>query len=171
MTAQTFKIINKYQGVASRQVIHAVETAAARTGADFSFLMEKASTESGFNSAAKAKSSTATGLFQFIDSTWLHMVKEFGPKYGLGKFADQIQDRDGKLCVDDCQTKSAILDLRKNPEIAALMAGEFSTGNKQYLTEHTNAPVGRTELYLAHFLGAHGAADFLNNRENNGLTV
>ena len=123
MTALISQIIDKYHGVASNQVIQAVQNAAVKTGADFSYLMDKASTESSFNPAAKSKSSTATGLFQFIESTWLQMVKEHGAQFGLGNLARQIQTVDGKPCVDDCSVKKAILNLRKNPEIAALMAG------------------------------------------------
>jgi len=171
MTAGISQIINKYQGVASQKVIHAVRNAAARTGADFSFLMEKASVESSFDPAAKSRSSTATAHYQFMESTWLSMVKEHGAKYGLGRFADQIRTRDGKPCVDDCDVKKAILNLRKNPEIAALMAGELSSGNKQYLKSHTDGTVGTTELYLAHFMGAGGAGKFLNSRENDGGAI
>jgi hypothetical protein len=164
-------IIDKYHGVASAKVVHAVAQASARTGADFSFLMEKASAESNFNTSAKSKSSSATGLFQFIESTWLNMVKEHGAKYGLGKLADQIEIKNGKPCVENCAVKNAILNLRKNPEIAALMAGELSAGNKEYLEAHTKGPVGTTELYLAHFMGAGGAAKFIENRQANGNAI
>jgi hypothetical protein len=171
MTTLIAQIISKYHGLASKEVVQAVENAAAKTGVDFSFLMEKAAAESGFDPAAQSKSSSAAGLYQFIDSTWLQMVREYGPKYGLGNLAGQIKVRDGKLCVDDCASKEAILGLRKNPEIAALMAGEFSAGNRQYLETHTEGGVGTTELYLAHFMGPGGAAKFLNSRAQNGNVV
>jgi hypothetical protein len=171
MTTIIQQIIDKYHGVAPQGVVHAVQKAAARTGADFSFLMEKASMESGFNPAAKAKSSSATGLFQFIESTWLKMIKEHGAKYGLGALASHIEIRDGKPCVDDCKVRQAILSLRKNPEISALMAGELSTGNKQYLEAHTESAIGKTELSLAHFMGAAGASRFLNARAENGDAI
>ncbi len=153
------------------RVIHAVADAAKRTGTDFSFLMEKAAAESGFKTDAKAKSSSATGLFQFIDSTWLMMVKQYGAKYGLGQLASQIEVKNGKACVGDCTVKREILDLRKNPEVSALMAGEFSADNRDYLEAHTDGKVGRTEMYLAHFLGAGSAAKFLNNRAKDGDTA
>lgn len=171
MTAFMSQIINKYQGVASKDVISAVKNAAAKTGADFSFLMEKASAESSFNPKAKSKSSSATGLFQFIESTWLNMVKEHGAKYGLGKLAAHIQTKDGKPCVNDCRIKEQILNLRKDPKISALMAGEFAENNKDYLEKHTNGEVGTTELYLAHFLGAGGAGKFLNARTEKGNAI
>lgn len=168
MTMMIDKIISKYQGVAPKNVLHAVERAAARTGANFSFLMEKAAAESNFNTKAKSKSSSATGLFQFIESTWLKMIKEHGHKYGLGSLAEKIEMKGGRPCVDDCDTRNAILSLRKNPEIAALMAGELTENNEQYLKAHTKGDVGETELYLAHFLGAGGAAKFLNGRAYDG---
>ncbi|MBU6475874.1 MAG: transglycosylase SLT domain-containing protein, partial [Alphaproteobacteria bacterium] len=145
-----------------------MENAAARTGASFSQLMENASTESGFNAAAKSSTSSATGLFQFIDSTWLGLVKQYGAKFGLGKYADQITMKNGKPCVANCAVKNAILNLRKDPEISALMAGMMNTENRQYLSAHTGGPVGTTEIYLAHFLGASGATTFLNDRAENG---
>ena len=168
MTTLVQQIIDKYQGSAPQKVVTAVENAAARTGADFAQLMQNASSESGFNASAKSKTSSATGLFQFIDSTWLSMVKEHGAKYGLGALADQIQIKNGKPCVSNCNVKSTILNLRKNPELSALMAGEMSTQDKQYLQTNTDGPVGGTEMYLAHFMGAGGAAKFLNARADNG---
>ncbi len=130
--------------------------------------MQSASTESGFNPSAKSKNSSATGLFQFIDSTWLGMVKQYGAKFGLGQYASQIQIKDGKPCVANCSVKNTILNLRKNPEISAMMAGMASADDQNYLQAHTDGPVGGTEMYLAHFMGAGGAAKFLNARDDNG---
>jgi hypothetical protein len=168
MTFAFAEIADKYQGVAPRQVIAAVQKAATRTGVDFSYLMEKASTESSFDPKARAKGSTATGLFQFIESTWLSMVKEYGPQFGLGKLASQIEVRNGRPCVDNCDVKNRILNLRKNPEIAALMAGAYSAQNKVYLETHTDGDVSDTDLYLAHFLGPNGATKFINARAEDG---
>lgn len=159
--------INKYQGVAPQNVIKAVQTASARTGVDFGFLMEKAAAESSFNPTAKAKTSSATGLYQFIESTWLSMVKTHGDKYGLGEYADKIEMKNGKPCVEDCD-RDEILNLRNNPEIAALMAGEFTADNRDFLKRNVGGKIGSTELYFAHFMGAGGAAKFLNSRKVNG---
>lgn len=168
MSVSVQQIIEKYQGSAPQRVISAVEKAAQRTGADFSLLMDKAAAESSFNPAAKAKTSSATGLFQFIESTWLTMVKEHGHKYGLGAYANQIEMKNGKPCVENCNVKESILNLRKNPEISALMAGELSAADRDYLEARTDGTVGKTEMYLAHFLGAGSAAKFLNARDRHG---
>jgi hypothetical protein len=161
----------KYQGVAPRQVIAAVAAAAKRTGADFAYLMEKASAESSFDPKAGSRTSSAKGLFQFIESTWLSMVKQYGPKYGLGQYASRITLKDGRPCVDDCEVKKQILNLRSDPRLSALMAGEYSAENQAYLEKNTKGDVGATELYFAHFMGANGAAKFLNCRACNGDAV
>ncbi|MBI1215523.1 MAG: transglycosylase SLT domain-containing protein [Alphaproteobacteria bacterium] len=163
-TAASADIVHKYQGVASNNVIQAVATASKKTGVDFSFLMEKASTESGFNPKATSSTSSATGLYQFISTTWLGMIKKYGQKYGLGQYADQITIKNGKACVEDCEARDKILALRKDPAISALMAGEYSAQNRQYLKSHVRGEIGSTELYLAHFMGAGGATKFLNSR-------
>jgi len=171
MTIGFSEVINKYQGVAPQNIINAVRNAAHRTGADFSFLMEKASAESNFNPNSKAKTSSATGLFQFIESTWLDVVKKYGAKYGLGNFAKEIKtDKSGKLCVD-CNKKQEILELRKNPRIASFMAAEFSAENKRYIEKHSNIKIGATELYFAHFMGAKAATNFINKKEANGREI
>ena len=168
MTNTFAQNIHKYQQLAGTKITSAVANAAKKTGVDFSFLMQKAQTESSFNPTAKAKSSSATGLYQFIDQTWLSTVKKYGDKHGLGAVADKIKMEGGKAVVSDPVARKQILDLRKNPEISALMAGEFTAENKNYLECSTNCEVGNTELYLAHFMGAGGAAKFLNSRDANG---
>lgn len=163
-------IANKYQALAPQNVIKAVQQASARTGVDFSFLMEKAAAESNFDATAKAKTSSATGLYQFIESTWLGMVKNHGEKYGLGDYADKITLKNGKPCVEDCD-REEILNLRNDPKISALMAGEFTAENQSYLKRNVGGKVGSTELYFAHFMGAGGAAKFLNSRNVNGDVI
>ena len=132
-------------------VVNAIKTASAKTGVSFSYLMEKAAAESNFNPTVKAKTSSATGLFQFIESTWMDMVNRHGDKYG----------------IDTDQSKSALLELRKDPEMASFMAAEFAGDNKNYLEKTVGGDIGNTELYFAHFMGAGGASAFLNQLNQN----
>lgn len=164
-------IIQKYQKLASGDIIKAVQDAARKTGVDFSFLMQKASAESSFNPTAKAKTSSATGLYQFIDSTWLNMVKKHGETFGLGEYADKIEMKNGKAVCASADDRQDILALRNDPELSALMAGAFTAENQDYLEKNTRGDVGATELYFAHFMGAGGATKFLNSRAANGDTV
>ena len=151
-------------------VEQAILQASRETGVDFAYLMEKAAVESSFQPDLKATTSSATGLYQFIDSTWLSAMKAHGAEHGLGQLADAIQRRaGGGLTVPDPETRKQILDLRKDPKISAVLAAELTKDNKTALETRLGAPVGSTELYLAHFLGASGAGKFLEAMRDNPL--
>lgn len=152
----------------SDQVLSAVREASDRTGVDFSYMMAKAAQESGFQPEARAAGSTATGLYQFIDSTWLGMVKAHGAEHGIGHYADMITERPGGgLTVADPAARREILGLRNDPRLNALMAGEYANDNQEYLERTVGGAIGTTDLYLAHFLGAGGAATFLRAMRGN----
>jgi muramidase (phage lysozyme) len=147
-------------------VQNAIANASAVTGVDFSYLMQKANTESSMNPDAKAKNSSATGLYQFIDKTWLQMVRDHGEKYGLKSYAKCIDDN---CHVDNNSMRQKILDLRKDPKISACMAAEYAVENANILESRVGdiAEIGKTELYLAHFLGPTGATKFLQAMHDN----
>jgi len=148
--------------VASRIEL-AFQSASSSTGTSFEYLVKTAARESSFNPSAKARTSSATGLFQFIESTWLETMKEAGPKHGLDKYSDQIlQTKSGKYYVKDAQVKREILDLRKDPEISSMMAGALTQKNAAYLERKIGREPTDGELYLAHFLGAHGASRLID---------
>lgn len=161
--AQAARNAARSYGAAPENVESAIRQASARTGVDFAYLMEKAAVESSFRPDLKASTSSATGLYQFIDSTWLNTVKQHGEAHGLGNYAKAIEMKsDGRAYVADPAMRQEILDLRKDPKTSALMVAEFTRDNKEYLEKNTNGQIGATELYMAHFLGAGGASRFLN---------
>ena len=144
-------------------IANAIKKASRATGADFSYLMKTAARESSFNESAKAKTSSAAGLFQFIEGTWLQMVKEVGNKFGLDKYTPHIfSTRSGKYYVPNQKLRGEILKLRHNPEVSAMMAGEFTKQNSQFMQERLGRKPSQGELYVAHFLGAKGAADLVS---------
>lgn len=149
---------------AGAKVAAAIQNASAKTGVDFSYLMQQAQIESSFKTDAKACSSSATGLYQFIDSTWISMVDKYGDKYGLSDYADKISDN-GKVATR--AIKKEILELRKDPELCSLMAAEMASDNKEFLEQSTGKDVGATELYMAHFMGPAGASKFLKAMDKN----
>jgi len=161
---QPDSLVNQASGPGTIQrILQAIKQASARTGVDFSYLLNKASQESGFNPNATAGSSSATGLFQFTSQTWLQMVKNHGAQFGLDKYAGQIAvDSNGVAHVSDPATRHAILALRKDPTVSAEMAGELDKQNFGSLQNGVGGAIGPTDLYLAHFLGASGASDFIN---------
>lgn len=137
----------------------AIQRASNATGVDFTFLMGAAKRESGFNPGAKARTSSASGLFQFVDQTWLSTLKKHGSKYGYARYADLItQGADGRYRVEGDEARKAVLGLKMDPHAASLMAGELASDHASYL----RGRVGRTptagELYAAHFLGPQGSA-------------
>ena len=153
-------------------VMQAIQSAATKTGVDFSYLLKKAAQESGFDPTAKAATSSATGLFQFTKQTWLHMVKQYGAQYGLGNYAAQITtDANGHMSVSNPAAKQAILALRNDPQCSAEMACELDKQNAASLKQNVGGKIGGTELYLAHFLGAGGASDFINTMRDNPTTT
>lgn len=143
-------------------VKQAVRNGATRTGVSFDYLIKTAERESSLNPSAKASTSSAKGLFQFIEQTWLGVVKDQGAKHGLGDYANAISQRsDGRLNVDDPALKQKILDLRADPELSSVMAGEFTQKNKDHLSSVLGRAPTDGELYAAHFLGAKGASDLV----------
>jgi len=146
----------------------AFQSASSSTGTSFDYLVKTAARESSFNPAAKARTSSATGLFQFIESTWLETMKEAGPQHGLGKYSDQIQrTKSGKYYVSDPKMRREILDLRKDPEISSTMAGALTQKNSNYLERRIGREPTDGELYMAHFLGAHGASKLIETTAAN----
>jgi len=147
---------------AGGQVQSAIARASARTGVDFSYLLGQAQVESSLRPDAKAATSSATGLYQFIDQSWLAVMKKHGGEHGLGWAADSIrQGENGRFSVADGGTRAAILNLRTNSDVASLMAAEHAADNKTALEATLGRPVGGTDLYMAHFLGLGGAQKFL----------
>jgi hypothetical protein len=153
-------------------IVHSIRQASAATSTDFGLLMAQASQESGFHADAKSSTSSASGLFQFVDSTWLDLVHRFGAKYGLGQMAQQIgQTADGKPTVSDPALRQKILALRQDPQLSAALAGEYTRLNQGEVEHALGHPLQRADLYMAHFLGASGATSFLKAVETKGNTV
>jgi hypothetical protein len=137
----------------------AIQRASDATGVDFSFLMKTAGRESGMNPVAKAGSSSAAGLFQFVEQTWLSTLKQHGSKYGYARYADLIsKGSDGRYHVSGDEARRAVMDLRLDPHASSLMAGELASDHAAYLRGRTGRDPTAGELYAAHFLGPQGSA-------------
>ena len=158
----TARVSGTTTDIAAR-VTGALRDAARATGAGFDYLLNTAVRESSLDPNAKSPTSTATGLFQFLDQTWLATLKESGPALGYGKYADAISKTpSGRYVVSDPAMEQQILALRKDPTANAMMAGAFSKANAQALTEHLGRAPTDGELYIAHFLGPAGAVRLIS---------
>lgn len=142
---------------------YAIDTAGAKSDVDFDYLLQTAIRESSLNPEAKARTSSATGLFQFLDSTWLRVMKQEGPRLGYGQYAAAIQvDFDGDYTIADKALRQEVLKLREDPQIASDMAAAFTRSNGSYLFDKFGRMPSPGELYIAHFLGAQGAEKLFN---------
>ena len=143
-------------------IASAFSAAAQRAGVSFDFFLNTAARESGLDSNARAKTSSAAGLFQFVEQTWLQMVARHGDRHGLGAEAKAVStDKNGRLEVRDAAQRAHILNLRFKPEVAAGLAGELTRENSQILKEKLGREASEPELYVAHFLGAGKAAQLI----------
>lgn len=145
----------------------AIRRAADATGVDFSFLMRTAARESAFNPGARASSSSAAGLFQFIEQTWLATLHRHGARHGYGAAAASIEaGPDGRYRVRDPAMRRSVLDLRLDPRAASAMAAELTASNAAYLRGRIGRDPTGGELYVAHFLGPAGAAGLIEAAAN-----
>ncbi len=150
-------------GSAGGEVVDAIREGAQTSGVGFDYLLATAQRESSLNPSAKAGTSTATGLFQFIEQTWLGVMKSAGPKLGLSTYADAITaGADGRYGVADPATRQAILDLRRDPRISATLAGALTQRNGEALTAALGREPTAGDLYAAHVLGAKGATALIS---------
>lgn len=131
----------------------AIARAAQKTGVDFDYLLAQAKLESGLDPNARAGTSSATGLYQFLGGTWLDTLKKHGPEHGLGWAAQ---------AASDPALRGQVMALRHDPQISALMAAELADDNRAALTTTLGREPDPAELYLAHFLGAEGAGQLLS---------
>ena len=149
-----------------RRTLKGIQTASAESGVSFHYLLAKAAQESGFDSYAKASTSSATGLFQFTRGTWLDMMRRHGEEVGLGDFAAQIKESaTGRLTVLNEAAEAEMLALRRNPDISSQFAALFAGDNAQTLETSLGREATPAELYLAHFLGAWGATALVTTAE------
>ena len=139
------------RGAAAGSVRGAIAQAAQSTGVDFSYLLGQARLESGLNPAARAGTSSATGLYQFTNATWAQTLARHGAALGVNATA-----------LADPASRAQLMGLRNDPQASALMAAAMAGDNQTTLTSALGRPPSSAELYLAHFLGPDGAVKFLS---------
>jgi hypothetical protein len=144
-----------------RHLVATIVKAAKTTGVDPVLLMAIADKESSFATHVRAKTSSATGLFQFIDATWLKVVRDFGARHGMEAEAKAIVIIDDEFTVADAAEKARILELRRDPMLSALMAGEMLNRDRARIAQRIGRDLTHGEVYLAHFLGPNDAERFM----------
>jgi hypothetical protein len=103
--------------------------------------------ESNGDSNAKNKRSSATGLGQFLNETWLDMIRAYRPELIRGRSQDEI------------------LELRRDAELSREITARFAERNAAIL-KRRGLPVTAGTIYLAHFAGGAGAVAILSAPED-----
>ncbi|MDP2357636.1 MAG: transglycosylase SLT domain-containing protein [Beijerinckiaceae bacterium] len=140
-----------------KTIVHASYLA----GVDPRLLMAIADKESSFIVSARASTSSATGLFQFIESTWLRAIRDFGPRFGLEREAALLRGLESSVAAVDAEDRARILELRNDPFLSTLMAAAMLRAEQEKLAGRLGRPISGAEVYLVHFLGPAGAEKFL----------
>jgi hypothetical protein len=122
-------------------VADAIKKASQMIGVDESILLAMAKQESTFNAAAKADTSSAKGLFQFLDSTWNDMIRKYGKQYP--------------------QLYNGPYDA-----LASSIAGALYIKENSKILERAGIPLTGTNIYATHFLGPGGARRLLGSNPN-----
>jgi len=143
-------------------VWRAIANATEVVGVDATYMTAVAARESSFDPTVHAEGSSAIGLYQFTEDTWLRALKIFGVRHGLDELAQQITiDEYGDVSVRP-GARAKLLQLRNDATLSALMAAELARDNKVRLERLLGRDVTPAETYLAHFLGVGQAARIID---------
>ncbi|WP_096485660.1 transglycosylase SLT domain-containing protein [Methylorubrum populi] len=145
-----------------RPLVETILKASEVTGVDPVYMMALADKESSFDTSVKSSASSAQGLFQFVTGTWLEMIRQYGAKHGLAGEAAAVKGHGAGITIADAATRKRVLDLRNDPYLSGLMAGELIKRDRSRIEARIGRELKTTELYLAHFLGTASAGKFLS---------
>ena len=145
------------------RMVGTVQHAAARTGADPALLVAMAWRESRLDPQARSAQSSARGLMQFTESTWLETVRDHGARHGLAREAAAltIDRRTGVIGMSDGHALQRLLALRYDPDLAAALAGARLVAAREKLEQAIGREAGVVDLYAVHLLGVSGGRRFL----------
>ena len=108
--------------------------------------------ESNGDPNAKNSRSSAVGPAQFLDETWLDLVRAYRPDLARGRSTRET------------------LDLRREPKLAREITMRFIERNIAILTQR-GLPVTAGTVYLAHFAGGVGAVAILSAPDNSDAAL
>ena len=146
----------------SPAVMNALQAAAQESGVDPDLLAAVAWRESRFDPKARNRSSSAKGLLQFTNATWLQMIRDYGSTYNEARYAGAIRkDKSGALVVSGKHVRTAILQLRSDPVLSAKFAAENMRRERAAIQDRLGRSVIPADLYLLHVLGPTGTLRFL----------
>jgi hypothetical protein len=127
---------------------------AITAGANRDYLLKIAQRESAMNPRAKANRSSAAGLFQFTENTWLCMLLDAGPRLGINAGFGLIRTGNGRCRAADESDRIRLLAMRYDPVLSTKMASAFTSINDDQFMETFGRRPNDDERYVLHVFGA-----------------
>ena len=121
-----------------------INAAANVAGVNPLVMMTMAMIESSLNPNAAARTSSAKGLYQFLDGTWKEMMRKYANKHGIPEGTTQF-----------------------DPVANSLLGAEFLKENAKVSESVMNRPASAVDYYIPHFFGAGGARTFYRHLQKN----
>jgi len=138
-----------------------IREASRVTGISSDYLWRTAKRESNLDTYAMSSRSSARGLFQFVENTWLATFAAHGPIWGYDLRAWSAGSGENAPVEVDTEVRRRILHLRYDPVVSTRMAASLAAQNRAELRRRLGRNVSDDEIYLAHLLGVAGAARLL----------
>jgi hypothetical protein len=168
--AFTLHLQNKGQ---DSSVVASIYKASLRTGVDFELLLLKAIMESDLGRLTVAEKSTARGVFQYIEPTWLTLIKRYGAELGYPHYAEAIyQPKHAGVPMvsgDNQYLKAEILALRHDPDISALVKAYQIHEETDIIRALKHGKVTAADHYITHMLGLPLARELYTLKDHNSV--
>ena len=159
----------------SPKIIDTLYGVSRKTGVDFELLVITAMIESDLGRMTISSSSTARGIYQFIEPTWLVLIKRYGERIGYQSYADAIQINTKTKqpeVIGGMLLRQKILDLRYNKRVSALVKAYQITDEENVLRSFKNGQnISITDHYIAHMLGLSLARTFYKLHANESVVI
>ncbi len=147
------------------QLATAIYKASLKTGVDFKLMVLKAKMESDLGRLTAAQYTSARGAFQYIEPTWLTLIRRYGHEIGYAHYGEAIARAKypGVPYIKNGNPylKAEILALRHDPEISALIKAYQVREETDVIRSYKRGGrVTATDHYIAHMLGLPLAKEF-----------
>ncbi len=147
------------------EIIDTLYNSTKDTGVDFELLVITAMIESNFGKNYKSETSSARGVFQYIEPTWLALIKKYGDRIGYKSYADAIIiDKETKLHTianNNILLRQETLDLRNNNDVSTMIKSYQIIDENKIIRSFKNGQTPNiTDHYITHMLGLTLAKTF-----------
>lgn len=165
--ARSLKIYLKENGFDER-LSASIYKASAKTGVDFELMVLKARMESDYGRATIAQHTSARGVFQYIEPTWLTLMRRYGDEIGYGHYAKAIKRAKypGLPYIEgnNPYLKAEILALRHDLDASAMLQAYQVREETDVIKSMKRGRVTATDHYIVHMLGVPLAKEFFKMR-------